>query len=1006
MKLRGARGTCVLSLFVCVACGGGEPPGPVMMPPIHITGSAPPPPQRARWVFAHPERGLVGKLDLGDGKVLYIGQNGRRELANGVEPLVDAPTIALGDLIGVVRDDKGQFAFMTSDGTVLVSKDPLGPLDVVRPGPIDPDKPNARLTSPTTGKTAMMGIHPDGRLMRSANFGGTWTPVDYAGGSKPYGRPAWVALDSKGNGVLVHFPQRLFVTHDDGATWAPLVANHMGVRSVTRDGQDRIFVNGIGFVHQKLDGNALVMTTDTAKPVYVAPPSPDPSSRATATPSERTDVRTILTGERVVEIAEITRHGKVRELEIGSAALGDKVEKPVTNTDLVGGSGLSKHIAGYGKELIYLRDDDDADATTATTTVFRSGDYGATWQKESQLQGVDAAEGEGVDVAAGPKGWLFVTGLCPKDETSSTSCSHRQVKPAGANAFEDMAFVEEFVPTHFAFDEVHDKVYALGNREGHQYVYESPLGQNKFSRTKLLEATSWAKTALTVDAKGIARAFEFDGAKGEWALHRLDETGKEQPPVYLAMDRGTIALSGTRGVIFASSKGWETNDGGETWMRIATNGYPRALECSDAGCINGDAQRVGWDLPAVNNQDKISATTEPTPPTTTPVQPRPPAPPPIEIACKVTGTPATMTAAPGTDMVDGTAADRWASVKHDTDSKISIVVGTKTAVRELPLLAALPKPPTKPVPNQTPEELRAGERVLPDGVVAARYRFAPRSSTGSYNPVDVELAWWSATTGRTQHKTLPKVPAFRVSRYGFSGTPQIVNGGLLFQGAATDAVYFIHDDGKIEPITLPKGASVREAERLPKRWVLADAEGGAVEVSKSDDNGKSWKQTGWGLDQWGSISLTSAADKATISLGNGSLPALLFTVDPTLPDDPPAPVVIDNSTLDTACDAHAGRHRFTSYVQSDRRPIRVRLDNVKGKDTWATMYSPNTRVMHDAGGKLCTSAYVMNGYDSRNYESQTVFMYPDGNGAWSGWRFRRPDDRSKGGTVAEQLTCK
>jgi hypothetical protein len=47
----------------------------------------------------------------------------------------------------------------------------------------------------------------------------------------------------------------------------------------------------------------------------------------------------------------------------------------------------------------------------------------------------------------------------------------------------------------------------------------------------------------------------------------------------------------------------------------------------------------------------------------------------------------------------------------------------------------------------------------------------------------------------------------------------------------------------------------------------------------------------------------------------------------------------------------------------------------------------------------------MSGYDTRNYDSQTAFVYPDANGAWSGWRFRRPDDRSKSGMVAEQLTC-
>jgi photosystem II stability/assembly factor-like uncharacterized protein len=890
--IAGARSGFVFVFVVGAVACGGEAPQVVTPPPLHITATAPQPPQRARWIFSHPERGLVGKLDLGDGNVLYIGQNGRRELAKKDDPLVDAPTLALGDLVGVMKTPKGDYAFVAGDGTVFTSKDPLGTLENARPGPIGPDHPNTKLGSPTTGKSAILGIHPDGRLMRSADFGNSWQPVDYTGGSKPYGKLATVVLDAKGNGVALHFPQRLFVTHDDGASWAPLASNHMGVRSIQRDGRDRIFVNGMGGVRAMLDGSALVATSDYPKGVYEAPKT-DPAA-ATAS-SERSDSKTIFTGDRVVELAEITRHGKVREVQIASAPLGEKPEKPVSNIELVGGSGMSKHIAGYGKELVYLRDDDDADENAPTTTLFRSKDYGATWQKESQLQGVDAAEGESIDIAAGPKGWVYVTSLCPKDETSGSTCSHKQIRPAGATAFEDMAFTEEFEPKDFAFDEARDKVYAIGLHEGKQYVYESPLAQNKFSRTKLLDASSYLKAAITVDPKSGVRVMEFDGTTNNWVLHKRGADGKEQA-LYIGADRGTIALTGSRGIIFAGrDHGWETNDGGESWMRVATNGLAHDLVCSDAGCVNGDAQRVGWDLPAITNQEKVTAQIDPVKPVTnTPVVDHPPPMTPKDIACKVSGTAQTVSQTPSTEMLDGVGADRWATVKHDTDAKISIIVGTKNAVRELPLLAALPKPPAKA--PASPEEMRAGERTLNDGVVAARYRFAPRSGGGGYNPVDVELAWWSAVTGKTMHHTLPKVPAFRVSRYGFSGTPQIVDGGLLFQGVTGDAAYFVHDDGKTETLTLPKNASVHEAEILKKRWLLADTEGAAVQLSSSDDGGKTWKQTGWGLDNtYGTIGLQLIDNKATLSYGTTSGNAghtLLFPIDATLADDPPPPVVI------------------------------------------------------------------------------------------------------------------
>ncbi len=965
----------------------------VTPPPLHITASPPKaPPSRARWVFSHPESGLHAKMDLGNGRVLYAGNNGRREIAKTGEPLVDAPTLAIGDLIAIRKTPAGEFVFTASDGTMYFSKDPMGSLDMVRPGPVT----DGKFLDQDFGKSAMLGIHPDGRVMRSTDYGMTWNAIDYTNGAKPYGKPAELAMDSKGNGIILHMPQRLFVTHDDGATWAQLPPIHgLGARWAYHDGADRLFVVGWGGAEAILQGNALVPTTDKATPIYAAPErEPDESPQ-----DERGETKSVLVGDHVVEFVEIQRHGKVRELKIGSAPLGEKIAKSAANTELVGENGLSKHIAVHGKELVYLRDDDDADENAPTTTLYRSKDFGATWVKESQLQGVEPAYGDGVDVAIGPKGWVYVTSLCAKDERSGPTCQHKQIRVAGGQ-FEDIAFTEEFEPKRFAFDEAHDKVYAIGTHDGRQHVYESPLSQNKFSRTKVLDASSYMKTALTVDSKGGVRAFEYDYSKG-WVLHKRDDAGKEVLS-YVAADRGNIALIGDRGVIFASrDKGWETNDGGDTWTRVPTNGYAPSLECNEAGCVSGDAARVGWELPALTAGDKITAQAEPTkptqvapPPSHTPVSTQ-------EITCKVSGAAQPVASTPGNDMVDSVGADRWASVKHDADGKIGIEMGTKTAVRELPLLAALPKPPAKPPAN--PEELRSGERILSDGVVAARYRFAPRSTTGTYNPVDVELAWWSAVTGRTQHHTLTKVTPFRVSRYGFSGTPQIVDGGILFQGASTDPAYFIHDDGKVEQLALPKGAGVHDAERLTKRWILADTTSGMVQISESDDNAKSWKQTAWGIGGWG-LSLMSISDKATISFSTGGQ-QLLFPVEATLPDDPPAPMIIDDSSVSTACDAHAGRHRFSSYISIDQRPIRVKYEHQKGSEKWTSTMSPSSRVTHDTpGGKMCTSAYYGTGYDRDG--SNTTFIYPEANGAFSGWRFRRPDDHNKTGMIAEPLTCK
>jgi len=171
-----------------------------------------------------------------------------------------------------------------------------------------------------------------------------------------------------------------------------------------------------------------------------------------------------------------------------------------------------------------------------------------------------------------------------------------------------------------------------------------------------------------------------------------------------------------------------------------------------------------------------------------------------------------------------------------------------------------------------------------------------------------------------------------------------------------------------------------------------------VQLSSSDDAGKTWKQVAWGIDTWGTSGLQIIDKKATVSFGNSSAHTLLFPVD-TLTDDPPAPMVIDATAVDAPCDAKAGHHRFTQYIVSARRPIHVTIDG-------GSSFSPSERVMHDApGGKTCTSAYISTSYyTSKGYE--TAFVYPEVNGTFTGWRFRRPEDHNKTGMIAEPLTCK
>lgn len=1013
-RVRGAR--CALGVLVLVACGGAPAPKVEVKPKPVATVKPPPPPTRARWVFAHPESGFAAKIDAGDGATLYVGQRGRRALAKGGE-LKAAETLAFDDLVGVLRDGKSGFAFVADDGDITTASDPLGALGPTRPGPVpDPKGGQQRLGSTSTGKLAVMGISPvDHALLRTTDLGATWASVSYLGGDKAFGRPLSLALDGKGNGLLLHYPQRLFVTHDDGATWKPISSPGIGGRSVKRDGNGSLFLFGWSGKHALLDGDKLTETTASLAGVYEAP---KPDARVSPPEENVSGQKTVLAGDRAVELTEISRHGKVREVRVASAKLGEKADKTINVPDLIGKSGLSSNVDGFGSDLVYLREDDDADENAPTSTIFLSHDYGATWQKDATVQGNQVGDEYG-GVHVGPKGWAYVPSLCashdapdesgdapePEDEDrsrpyDSDSCSHRQIRPAGAAAFEDFAYTESFTPTSFAFDAARDKVYALGTREGSYYLYESPLSANKFTRSKAFEGALAYDSRITVDDKGAVRALKFDSSKQAWSLLRRDADGKEQPKEWVQLPYGMMSVVGPRALLFTHDKAFESADGGESWVRVATSGV-YSMDCAEAGCVDSAATaRVGWDLPAAAADAKTLAVTE------LPKAVAPPAPPPaqtpdvapLELACKVSGKATPIMAMPDMKFVDARTSDvRWASYRTDPLSQATVVlVGGKSTTREISLLPAA-APSAK-------NETRSGVMVLDDGVVAGRYSFLPRSTTGTLNPVDVELGWWSAQTGKTSRHTLPKQPAFRVSRYGFSGTAQIVDGGLLYQTSYGEPVQFIQDDGRVGALAAPGGVGLDYAARFGKRWMLAQWDGAQAMLWWSDD-GASWSSKAWGLDDGGSMSLTSIGGKPAIAVQHGALTKLLFGAETPNTDEPPVPTVVSTSRADVACDATRGKERFWQFIPNAMRKMHARVASADAKDAVVVDLTGGTRITHDtAAGGTCTAAYAVNGTNPKTGAQENGLVYLDASG-WSGWRFRPGAEAKERKTLAEPISC-
>ncbi len=200
--------------------------------------------------------------------------------------------------------------------------------------------------------------------------------------------------------------------------------------------------------------------------------------------------------------------------------------------------------------------------------------------------------------------------------------------------------------------------------------------------------------------------------------------------------------------------------------------------------------------------------------------------------------------------------------------------------------------------------------------------------------------------------------------YGFVGTPQLVDGGLLYQPAKGREAYFLGDDGKVTTLTIPSGASVRNALRVGKAWILADSYHGNAQLFWSSD-GKQWSRKDWGLDVTGNVLLGLVEGTPTLSLTRGR-PAALFALGASPANDPPEPVAVDASSVDGVCDAHASAPRVAAPLAAFEPQLRARVEVPKAPAASAILRAWQ-RVTHvTRNGKLRTSAYMLRGSDPRN----------------------------------------
>ncbi|HEY2365950.1 MAG TPA: hypothetical protein VGH87_06170, partial [Polyangiaceae bacterium] len=729
-----------LGAIVLFACGGEAPVVKTTAPVATVTAK-PVTPSGARWFFPSPLTGVNDKLDVGDGSMLLIGDQGRREIVKNGNA-TDSQYLIPDSIVGGWKVDASQYVFMADSGDAYISKDPLGQF-VIRKGPTTDKMKGEELC---TGKGSAMIRFKDNRLLRTADNGTTWTPIEYSP-TKLFGHIQRMDLGHDGNGVIVHVPQRIFVTHDDGATWKPGKASALGAVAFRDDASGSFYTIGFDRRYSKLQGDELVATTESPKLLSTLAVTP-------TTPEEEEDAETtrVLAGEHVIELSRKTDGSKKEQVRFRSTRLGEKpgaYGAPVK--ELASRQSYENLVAAWGQNILALRTDADSDENTPTSTIVMSADGGASWKEGPKLQGDSAVDRE--SVALGPKGWAFVPGLCG-DFGETHSCTPAKVRVAGGGTFEDLLFTQEFRPRRFAFDEAHDKVYVIGLTEsGNPTVYESPLSQNRFTPIgKPIKTSYHEHTRIAVTSDGTLHVFRIDPDKNVLMIERRDVAGKELPTMWVPKSveidssLSALALAGARGVIMNGDPyGWETNDAGATWTRIAANGAS-SPECSEGGCIANDAQRLGWDLPLQNGsqaQTLSAATAAPSEDEAEPDDPREDvagAPPHMTIACKA----GAGTKVPVTPSFDGVneAKDVFWYLHEENAGKTTLTIGGKNGVRKETLIDATAAAP-KDVTRST------ASRSLADGYVAARYSKGPQT-------VDVELGSFSLETGRVTHTTLPK----------------------------------------------------------------------------------------------------------------------------------------------------------------------------------------------------------------------------------------------------------
>lgn len=968
-------GTPLALLGLVVGCSPAAPIAqtPTPTPPVAATAKPAPAPH-ASWSFSSAGEANA-QLQLADGSVLQVGEHGRRWLLPkaGGEPQ-QAATITPQDLVDA-RLEPGagggaQVLLLGEQGAVFFAKDALGEIVAQKPGPKD-----HKAIAFSAGKQALFGVDKAGTLHRSTDSGATWVQSRLAlrAGDQVIG----MAANGRGEVLVALQPQRVLVSTDDGATFAQIGTPGIGARGVIRDAKGDLFL--LGAVKEQA-GRLANGKLELAAPVAL-------TSRKQG--KEKRRPRVELAGQRTVTITETPepKPSKKVKIEATIAAFG----KEGTPSVLEASAARSTRILVGGHENAVVIGVHDDRADPPTTKLMRTIDDGKTWEALGTLSGRLSSSGE---LFVGP-GQVFVGEVCD-DETGS--CKAAQVKD-GNKPWKDVLLPPKTRLERMQIDAAHDRAWIIAGHGDKETLLVGKLSEGTFAPTKL-ELPKGAPSASAVDAKGNLRL-----AYG-WPFRVLKITPEVAmtPALFASFEAQAVDLAGERGFAWDGDAAYETADGGEHWAKVPT-GAAGAIACADAGCVQGQAVRVGWELPDPAKELVAAKTTAP--PEKPEVSEKP--------AAATTDSPLGLSCTPGgawkpfessqwglLTALDGDV--RFVTPTRANDGSTGVVVGRGSAA---PTRIALLGPKAK---DSDTWRTREWTHTTNEGFVSLRYTFGGKAAEGTkYAPVDVELAWYSAATGKANKAKLPKVSPFRVGRTAPSALHAIVDGGLLFLPNSGDgALTFVKDGGKVETMPRPpepEQGDWTDAFKKGDQIVLSYQRSGHITFARTADAGKTWSTTTWSLGA--PVALGMLDGKMTLairsSLYSAGPPAALLSFE-ALTNDPPEALRIDPKklALGSALVACTPKTRLGLPIGLERSPERrnakMTLAPAKGdKDGPMSFELASVLDRVDGAGAACNDGLQLEKVGGGDLEA---LVAPHDLG--HGWLLRRKDDKLE----VRPLACK